>query len=96
MRTTDTRAAFGIARTQLAVVGMNCTSCARHVETALVTLGDATADVTADVDIVSATALVTHPAGIAVADLVAAIEDAGYVVVGRGAGGVGAALPAAG
>lgn len=95
MRTMDTRPAVGIVRTQLAVVGMNCTSCARHVETALVTLGDGPGDVTADVDIVSATALVTHPAGIAVADLVAAVEDAGYVVVG-GAGGLGAALPEAG
>jgi Cu+-exporting ATPase len=64
---------------------MNCTSCARHVETALVTLGD----VTADVDIVSATAVVTHPATLPVAELVTAIEDAGYVVITE-------ALPAAG
>ncbi len=79
MRTTDNRPAFGIVRTDLAVVGMNCTSCARHVETALVTLGD----VTADVDIVAATASVTHPATLPVAELVAAIEDAGYVVLGQ-------------
>ncbi|WP_214405994.1 heavy-metal-associated domain-containing protein [Pseudonocardia lacus] len=92
MRTMESRPAFGIVRTELAVVGMNCTSCARHVETALVTLGD----VTADVDIVSATAAVTHPATLPVADLVAAIEDAGYVVVGEGAGALGAALPEAG
>ncbi|HZG92335.1 MAG TPA: heavy metal-associated domain-containing protein [Pseudonocardia sp.] len=78
MRTMDTRPAFGIVRTDLTVVGMNCTSCARHVQTALVTLGD----VTADVDIVAATASVTHPATLAVAELVAAIEDAGYVVLG--------------
>jgi Cu+-exporting ATPase len=91
MRTTDPRPAFGIVRSELAVIGMNCTSCARHVETALVTLGD----VTADVDIVSATAVVTHPATLPVADLVAAIEDAGYVV-GAGTGGRIAALPEAG
>jgi P-type Cu+ transporter len=88
MRTTDTRPALGLVRTELAVVGMNCTSCARHVETALVTLGD----VTADVDIVAATAVVVHPAGLPVAELVAAVEDAGYVVLGEGA----AALPEAG
>ena len=38
-------------------------------------------DVTADVDIVAATAVVTHPATMPVADLVTAIEDAGYVVL---------------
>jgi Cu+-exporting ATPase len=85
MRTMETRPAFGLVRTELAVSGMNCTSCARHVETALVTLGD----VTADVDIVSATAAVTHPVTLPVAELVTAIEDAGYVVITE-------ALPAAG
>jgi Cu+-exporting ATPase len=85
MRTMETRPAFGLVRSELAVSGMNCTSCARHVETALVTLGD----VTADVDIVSATAVVTHPATVPVAELVTAIEDAGYVVITE-------ALPAAG
>ncbi len=79
MRTTEARPAFGLVRSELAVTGMNCTGCARHVETALVTLGD----VTADVDIVSATAVVTHPATLPVAELVAAIEDAGYLVVGH-------------
>jgi Cu+-exporting ATPase len=91
MRTTEPRPAFGIVRSELAVIGMNCTSCARHVETALTTLGD----VSADVDIVSASAVVTHPATLPVADLVAAIEDAGYVVVGAG-GRIAAALPEAG
>jgi P-type Cu+ transporter len=79
MRTTPARPAFGLVRSELAVTGMNCTSCARHVESALMAVGD----VTADVDIVSATAVVTHPATLPVAELVAAIEDAGYVVVGH-------------
>jgi copper chaperone CopZ len=77
MRTSDTRPAFGLVRSELAVVGMNCTSCARHVESALVALGD----VTADVDIVKAVAVVTHPASIEVIELATAIEDAGYVVL---------------
>lgn len=77
MRTMDTRPAFGLVRSELAVVGMNCTSCARHVESALVALGD----VTADVDIVKAVAVVTHPVSIEVAELAGAIEGAGFVVL---------------
>jgi P-type Cu+ transporter len=77
MRTSDTRPAFGLVRSELAVVGMNCTSCARHVESALAALGD----VTADADIVKAVAIITHPASITVAELATAIEDAGYVVL---------------
>lgn len=85
MRILDTRPEAGVVRTELAVGGMNCSSCARHVETALVTLGD----ISADVDIVSATAYVTHPASIPVADLVDAIEDAGYAVLGTGLAATG-------
>lgn len=77
MRTTDTRPAFGLVRSELAVIGMNCTSCARHVEAALVALGD----VTANVDIVKAVAVVVHPASIGVAELATAIEGAGFVVI---------------
>lgn len=85
MRILDPRPGSGVVRSELAVGGMNCSSCARHVETALVTLGD----IDADVDIVSATAFVTHPASIPVSDLAQAIEDAGYTVLGTGLAATG-------
>lgn len=61
-------------RTVLSVAGLHCGSCVRHVEGGLAELSG----VHATVDLASGRAEVDHPARIAVADLVAAVADAGY------------------
>jgi P-type Cu+ transporter len=60
--------------TTLAISGMTCGHCVEHVESALAEL----AGVTVHVDLAGATAEVHHSPAVPVADLVAAIQDAGY------------------
>jgi P-type Cu+ transporter len=60
--------------TELAISGMTCASCAAQVERKLNKLEG----VTATVNFATETALVTHPGGLRVADLIAAVEQAGY------------------
>jgi P-type Cu+ transporter len=59
---------------ELAIGGMTCAACAARVEKKLNRLDD----VTASVNYATATARVTAPAAVPVADLVAAVERAGY------------------
>jgi P-type Cu+ transporter len=66
--------------TTLAISGMTCGHCVQHVESALAEL----VDVTAHVDLAGATAEVHHSPAVPVADLVAAIQDAGYTAVPAG------------
>lgn len=61
---------------RLDVGGMNCASCARHVESALAELDG----VSARVDLSTMSATVAHPADVTVGELIAIIEDAGYSV----------------
>ena len=61
-------------QTQLLVGGMTCASCSARVEKKLGRL----AGVTAAVNYATGKAFVVHPAGLALADLVAAVESAGY------------------
>ncbi|MEV0676659.1 heavy metal translocating P-type ATPase [Actinosynnema sp. NPDC050436] len=61
-------------RVELAITGMTCASCANRVERKLNKLDG----VTASVNYATGTASVEHPAGTAVADLVSAVEAAGY------------------
>ncbi|OLT16986.1 hypothetical protein BJF78_13730 [Pseudonocardia sp. CNS-139] len=60
--------------TTLAVTGMTCGHCVRHVEGALTALPG----VTAEVDLDAATATVRHPSGIDMDAVLGAIEEAGY------------------
>jgi P-type Cu+ transporter len=67
--------AAGEVRTaELAIGGMTCASCAARIERRLSRLGD----VTATVNFATQTARVRFPAALAPADLVAAVEQAGY------------------
>jgi P-type Cu+ transporter len=59
---------------ELAIGGMTCASCAARIERRLSRLGD----VTATVNFATQTARVRFPASLAPADLVAAVEQAGY------------------
>ena len=67
--------------TVLAVEGMTCGNCVRHVQEGLGEL----AGVRAAVDLAAGTATVVHPASLTVADLLAAVDEAGYDAVVRGA-----------
>jgi Cu+-exporting ATPase len=66
---------------ELAIGGMTCASCAARIERSLTRLGD----VTATVNFATQTARVRFPATIAPADLVAAVERAGYTATLPGA-----------
>ena len=61
-------------QTQLLVGGMTCASCSARVEKKLGKLSG----VTAAVNYATGKAIVVHPAGVALTDLVAAVESAGY------------------
>ncbi|MGV0626061.1 heavy-metal-associated domain-containing protein [Mycolicibacter minnesotensis] len=63
-----------IRRIELAVTGMTCRMCSAHIELKLNTLPG----VRASADFPSATATVDADSTVRVADLCAAIEDAGY------------------
>jgi P-type Cu+ transporter len=65
----------GVARSaELAIGGMTCASCAAKIERRLNRLGD----VTATVNFATETARVSFPAAMAAAELIAAVEQAGY------------------
>jgi Cu+-exporting ATPase len=65
----------GLARSaELAIGGMTCASCAAKIERKLNRLGD----VTATVNFATETARVSFPADMAAAELIAAVEQAGY------------------
>jgi Cu+-exporting ATPase len=66
---------------ELAIGGMTCASCAARIERNLTRLGD----VTATVNFATQTARVRFPATIAPADLVSAVERAGYTATLPGA-----------
>lgn len=68
-------------RTELAVAGMHCGNCVRHVQDALAELPG----VSATVDLDSAVATVTHPATVPVQALLDAVDEAGYEVAVHGA-----------
>jgi len=68
---------------ELAIGGMTCASCAARIERSLIRLGD----VTATVNFATQTARVRFPATIAPADLVAAVEQAGYTATLPGVAG---------
>ena len=59
---------------ELAIEGMTCAACAVRIEKKLTRL----ADVRASVSYATATARVTAPAGLPIADLIAVVERAGY------------------
>jgi P-type Cu+ transporter len=65
----------GVARSaELAIGGMTCASCAAKIERRLNRLGD----VTATVNFATETARVSFPGDMAAAELIAAVEQAGY------------------
>ena len=76
-----------VRRTELAISGMTCASCAARIEKKLNKLDG----VTAAVNFATETAAVTFPAGVSAEDLVAAVEQAGYIadVPQGGQGGSG-------
>ena len=61
-------------RTLLTVHGMHCGSCVRHVQDALAALPG----VSAEVDLAAGRATVARPPSVRVADLLAALDEAGY------------------
>jgi P-type Cu+ transporter len=69
------------ARVELSITGMTCASCANRIERRLNKLDG----VAATLNYATETATVEHDPGVAIEDLVAAVEAAGY----------GAALPSA-
>ncbi|MFF7159728.1 heavy metal translocating P-type ATPase [Streptomyces sp. NPDC008139] len=73
-RTTATATATATATTDLTVTGMTCAACVSRVEKRLARLDG----VTATVNLATSTAHITHPASYAPAELVAAVEAAGY------------------
>ena len=62
--------------TVLKVNGMQCQHCVSHVKEALTKISG----VSAEIDLGTKTATITHPESVSVADLKKAIEDAGYTV----------------
>ncbi|MFF0414691.1 heavy metal translocating P-type ATPase [Kitasatospora sp. NPDC004745] len=75
--------------TDLAVGGMTCAACVGRVEKRLARIDG----VTAGVNLATGRARVLHPAGVPVAELVAAVERAGYTAA-PAPEGVGVGLPA--
>ena len=75
--------ALTVLTTELTVGGMHCGNCVRHVQEAL---GEIT-DVTAEVDLDTATATVRHPASVTVQHLLDAVDEAGYEVALKGSAG---------
>lgn len=69
-------------RTELAVGGMSCGNCVRHVEEALAEIPG----VRGEVDLAAGTASVVHPRSVTVQDLLDAVGEAGYDVAVREAG----------
>jgi copper chaperone CopZ len=68
-------------RTELRVDGMHCDNCVRHVRDALAEIPG----VSAEVDLASATATVTHPTWVPVRTLLDMVDEAGYEVAVRDA-----------
>nr|WP_329486114.1 heavy metal translocating P-type ATPase [Kitasatospora sp. NBC_01246] len=68
--------------TDLTVGGMTCAACVGRVERTLARIDG----VTAGVNLATGRARVLHPAGVAVGDLVAAVERAGFTATPAGAG----------
>ncbi|MEU1507028.1 heavy metal translocating P-type ATPase [Kitasatospora sp. NPDC005748] len=68
--------------TDLTVGGMTCAACVGRVERTLARIDG----VTAGVNLATGRARVLHPAGVAVGDLVAAVERAGFTAAPAGAG----------
>ncbi len=68
-------------RTELTVGGMHCGNCVSHVQNALAEIPG----VSAEVDLDSATATVTHPSTVTVETLLAVVDEAGYDVAARDA-----------
>ena len=75
---TATATAAATRLVELAIEGMTCAACAARVEQKLNRLED----VTASVSYATATARVSAPAAVSVADLVAVVERAGYSAAG--------------
>ena len=65
-----------LMNTVLKVNGMQCQHCVSHVKEALTKISG----VSAEIDLGTKTATITHPESVSVADLKKAIEDAGYTV----------------
>lgn len=61
--------------TTLTVTGMSCGSCRNHVEAALRAVTGVTQ---VQVDLVAGTGRITHEGDVMPADLILAVEDAGY------------------
>ncbi|MGZ8751325.1 MAG: heavy-metal-associated domain-containing protein [Pseudonocardia sp.] len=81
-----------LSTTVLTIGGMHCGNCVRHVQEALGEI----AGVTAEVDLDTATVVVRHPADVTVAQLLDAIDEAGYEVTVREAPAQGDAAREAG
>ena len=73
-RTEPGTALTPVVTTVLTIGGMHCGNCVRHVQEALGEIAGATAEV----DLDTATAVVRHPADVTVAQLLEAIDEAGY------------------
>jgi P-type Cu+ transporter len=69
-----------MAATSLAIGGMTCASCVTRVERKLSKLDG----VTATVNLATETARVEYPSGLAVSDLIAVVERAGYTAAAAG------------
>ncbi|MER8101914.1 heavy metal translocating P-type ATPase [Kitasatospora sp. NPDC094016] len=80
--------AGALVSTDLAVGGMTCAACVGRVEKRLARIDG----VTAGVNLATGRARVLHPAGVSVAELVAAVERAGYTAESAPAG-AGVGLP---
>ncbi|MFF1907548.1 heavy metal translocating P-type ATPase [Kitasatospora sp. NPDC058218] len=76
--------AGALVSTDLAVGGMTCAACVGRVEKRLARIDG----VTAGVNLATGRARVLHPAGVAVEELIAAVERAGYTAEPAGAGQV--------
>ena len=83
----------GVTEVELSVLGMTCSACAARVEKKL----SAIDGVTASVNVATERATITAPASVSVAQLVAAVEQAGYgAELALRGGGADAGNPAAG
>jgi Cu+-exporting ATPase len=61
--------------TSLSITGMTCGSCRNHVDAALRAVAGVTL---VQIDLAAGTACITHEGDLKPADLVLAVEDAGY------------------